>query len=54
MSDTRIPRRRIAIIADDEDLGRVLLAEAVAAVGLEALTFANGMDALRRRARATT
>jgi diguanylate cyclase (GGDEF)-like protein len=36
----------VAIIADDEDLGRVLLAESVAAVGLEAKAFANGTDAL--------
>src|SRR5690606_34683748 len=33
-------KKRIAIIADDEDLGRVLLAESVAAVGLESLAFA--------------
>ena len=39
-------KKRIAIIADDEDLGRVLLGEAVAAVGLEALAFADGGAAL--------
>ncbi len=37
---------RLAIIADDEDLGRVLLGESVAAVGLESLSFANGAEAL--------
>ena len=36
-----------AIIADDEDLGRVLLAEAVVEVGLRSLTFDNGTDALQ-------
>ncbi|MGH8240942.1 MAG: GGDEF domain-containing response regulator, partial [Steroidobacteraceae bacterium] len=36
----------LAIIADDEDLGRVLLAEAVAEVGLDALAFSNGTEAL--------
>ena len=36
----------VAIIADDEDLGRVLLAESVAEVGLESLVFGNGTDAL--------
>jgi len=37
---------RIAIIADDEELGRLLLAESVAAVGLESLSFADGPEAL--------
>lgn len=37
---------RLAIIADDEDLGRVLLGESVAAVGLESLSFADGTQAL--------
>jgi diguanylate cyclase (GGDEF)-like protein len=37
---------RLAVIADDEDLGRVLLGEAAAAVGLESVTFDNGADAL--------
>ena len=37
---------RLAIIADDEDLGRVLLGESAAAVGLESLEFADGQEAL--------
>jgi diguanylate cyclase len=45
MSDPK-PGSRLAIIADDEDLGRVLLEESVAAVGLESLAFDNGTDAL--------
>ncbi len=45
MSD-ETPKKRIAIIADDEDLGRVLLGESVAAVGLEVLAFADGGAAL--------
>ena len=36
----------IAIIADDEDLGRLLLAESAAACGLEPLGFDNGTAAL--------
>jgi diguanylate cyclase len=40
------PRRPLAIIADDEDLGRLLLAETAAASGLEALCFDNGSAAL--------
>jgi diguanylate cyclase (GGDEF)-like protein len=40
------PKRRLAIIADDEDLGRVLLGESVAAAGLESLAFADGPEAL--------
>jgi diguanylate cyclase (GGDEF)-like protein len=36
----------IAIIADDEDLGRVLLAESVAEVGLQPMSYDNGTDAL--------
>jgi len=36
----------IAIIADDESTGRVLLEESAAEVGLEALAFDNGADAL--------
>jgi diguanylate cyclase (GGDEF)-like protein len=40
------PKNRIAIIADDEDLGRMLLGESAAAVGLTSLAFANGADAL--------
>jgi diguanylate cyclase (GGDEF)-like protein len=38
--------RRIAIIADDEDVGRVLLEEAVAAAGMNCLSFADGGAAL--------
>lgn len=45
MSD-RNSNSRLAIIADDEDLGRVLLGESVAAVGLESLSFDNGTHAL--------
>ena len=40
------PKSRLAIIADDEDLGRLLLGEAVTEVGLESLAFANGAEAL--------
>jgi diguanylate cyclase len=36
---------QVAIIADDEELGRVLLAESVAEVGLEAVSFDNGTQA---------
>lgn len=36
----------VAIIADDEDTGRVLLSESVAAAGLHSLAYANGTDAL--------
>ena len=39
-------KKAIAIIADDEDLGRVLLAETAAASGLEPLPFDNGTAAL--------
>jgi PleD family two-component response regulator len=39
-------KSRIAIIADDEDIGRLLLAESVAAVGLTSLAFENGQEAL--------
>jgi diguanylate cyclase (GGDEF)-like protein len=35
-----------AIIADDEELGRLLLAESAAGSGLEPLTFDNGLEAL--------
>jgi diguanylate cyclase (GGDEF)-like protein len=38
--------RPLAIIADDEDLGRVLLAESVAELGLHSMAFGNGVDAL--------
>jgi len=43
---TLTAERPLAIIADDEDLGRVLLAESVAEVGLESMAFGNGTDAL--------
>src|SRR6202011_2901024 len=36
----------IAIIADDEDLGRLLLAESAAECGLEPLVYDNGTGAL--------
>src|ERR1022692_4835850 len=36
----------IAIIAEDEDLGRLLLAESAATAGLTPLVFDNGMEAL--------
>ena len=36
----------IAIIADDEELGRLLLAESAAGTGLEPLAFDNGLEAL--------
>ena len=44
--NTSTGQRALAIIADDEDLGRVLLAESVAEAGLESLAFGNGTDAL--------
>jgi diguanylate cyclase (GGDEF)-like protein len=44
MSD--LPVRPIAIIADDEDLGRLLLAETAVASGLSPLSFDNGVAAL--------
>ena len=40
------PRVPIAIVADDDDIGRLLLAEAVASLGLPASSFDNGSDAL--------
>jgi diguanylate cyclase len=40
------PLQSIAVIADDEDLGRLLLAETATASGLEALCFDNGAEAL--------
>jgi diguanylate cyclase (GGDEF)-like protein len=39
--------KRVAIIADDEDLGRILLAEAVSACGLHALSYESGDQALQ-------
>jgi diguanylate cyclase (GGDEF)-like protein len=44
---TELPARPIAIIADDEDLGRVLLAETAVASGLSPLSFDNGVAALK-------
>jgi diguanylate cyclase (GGDEF)-like protein len=41
-----VPTLPLAIIADDEDLGRLLLSEAITEVGLQPLTFDNGTDAL--------
>ena len=38
--------RPVAIIADDEDTGRLLLAESAEQVGLAPLMFDNGTDAL--------
>jgi diguanylate cyclase len=40
------PSPAIAIVADDEDLGRLLLSEAVAQIGLKASTHNNGSTAL--------
>jgi diguanylate cyclase len=40
------PARPVAIIADDEDLGRELLAEGASQIGLEPLAFDNGTAAL--------
>jgi diguanylate cyclase (GGDEF)-like protein len=42
-----VPAAPVAIIADDEDLGRLLLAETAAASGLTAQSFDNGMEALQ-------
>jgi hypothetical protein len=39
-------RQRTAIIADDEDLGRLLLASTASAAGLTPLAFGNGAEAL--------
>jgi len=44
---SELPARPIAIIADDEDLGRVLLAETAVASGLSPLSFDNGVAALK-------
>ncbi|MET0984839.1 MAG: response regulator, partial [Steroidobacteraceae bacterium] len=43
---TQISQANLAIIADDEDTGRVLLAESVNEVGLQSLEYDNGVDAL--------
>src|SRR5258708_4945354 len=40
------PPPAIAVIADDEELGRLLLAESVAAAGLRSLAFDSGVAAL--------
>ncbi len=40
------PDKPLAVIADDEDLGRLLLAESATAAGLTPLTFDNGIAAL--------
>jgi diguanylate cyclase len=45
MKDTNAPRP-LAIIADDEDLGRLLLTECAEAAGMSVLAFDNGRDAL--------
>jgi diguanylate cyclase (GGDEF)-like protein len=42
-----VPTTPIAIIADDEDLGRLLLAETAAESGLAAQSFDNGLEALQ-------
>ena len=47
MSNETLTSMPLAIIADDEELGRVLLAESAAAVGLTAQAFDNGLDALQ-------
>jgi len=39
--------RPIALVADDEDTGRLLLAEAAQAAGFQPLVFDNGLDALQ-------
>src|SRR4051812_4504993 len=36
----------VAIVADDDEVGRLLLAESAASLGLSARTFDNGSDAL--------
>ena len=41
-----LPLKAKAIIADDEDIGKALLAEAAEQVGLEPLCFGNGLEAL--------
>ena len=42
---TSVNSAGLAIIADDEDTGRVLLEEAAAAAGLRSLSFADGQEA---------
>jgi diguanylate cyclase (GGDEF)-like protein len=41
------PPRPIALVADDEDTGRLLLAETAQAAGFQPLVFDNGLDALQ-------
>ena len=43
---SELPAQPVAIIADDEDLGRLLLAETAVASGLSPLSFDNGVAAL--------
>jgi diguanylate cyclase (GGDEF)-like protein len=43
---TRIPTLATAIVADDDDLGRVLLHEAAESAGLNCQSYDNGTDAL--------
>jgi diguanylate cyclase len=44
--DHPVTRGPIAVIAEDEEIGRLLLAESAAAAGLEPVMFENGRDAL--------
>ncbi len=45
---TSIPQKTpIAIVADDDEVGCVMLAESAAAAGLDPLSFDNGLDALQ-------
>ncbi|HUA25155.1 MAG TPA: EAL domain-containing protein [Steroidobacteraceae bacterium] len=46
MTTRRTAVRPVAIIADDEETGRMLLADSVEQVGLAPLTYDNGKDAL--------
>jgi diguanylate cyclase (GGDEF)-like protein len=43
---TTTPQRPLALVADDEDTGRLLLGEAALAAGFQPLVFNNGADAL--------
>jgi diguanylate cyclase (GGDEF)-like protein len=43
---TTSPPRPLAIVADDEDTGRLLLGEAASAAGFQSLVFDNGADAM--------
>ena len=42
----RTPQKPLAVVADDEDTGRLLLAEAAIVAGFQPLIFDNGVDAL--------